>query len=136
MRTRSNKRLRLLSRSASMRSSTAGRALAAEVIVGSEVEVTECPAFAGHDKWKSPPQNAAKGSAHDGAADRAAHRAADRLADVGGDLAGKFVGHRAGDLARDQLSCRQTLAARPAGAEDRTEHTANLVKHTALLFRR
>src|SRR3954466_7082565 len=117
-----------------MRSSTAGKAWAAEVIGGSVTTgMSGCPAFAGHDKRKSPPQNATQRPADDRAPHRAAHRTADRLAEIGGDLAGELVGHRTRDFARDQLTRGQALAARPAGAEDRTEPPAKLIENAALL---
>src|SRR5205085_5690966 len=76
-------------------------------------------------KWRSAPKDAAERAAHDRAADRVAHRAADRLAEIADDLASDPIGHRARDLARDQLSGGEAIAAWIVGAEDRTEHAAD-----------
>src|SRR4051812_39296777 len=118
-----------------MRSRTAGKAFAAEVILGSEMGAIGCPAFAGRDKGKSPAQDASQRAAHNRAADRVAHRSADRLSQIADNLPGDAIGDRPGDLARDELAGRKAIAAWIVGPEDRAKHSADLADDAALLRR-
>src|SRR5262245_23090979 len=119
MRSSSNSRPRLLSRSASMRSRTAGSMFPDAAMMVSHRSLMMGP---------SAPQDAAEGAAHDRATDRAAHLAAERLAEIGGDLADHAVGDRARDLARDRLAGRETLPALAGGAEDRSQNAAEAAR--------
>src|SRR5262249_40855995 len=80
---------------------------------------------------RSAPQDSAKRATHQGATDRTTDRTRNLLAEVSGDLTSDFVGHRARDFARNDLSGREPLPTRPAGAEDAAEDAAEIAEQPA-----
>src|SRR4051812_42073953 len=139
MRISSKSRFRLLSSSASMRSSTFGRASEADI----QDSVTrslplDAPLWLSRTRGLaeiSSAQNSTQRAAHNGAADRVPHRSRERLSEAAHDLARHAIGDRPGDLTRDQLPGRETIAARIIGAENRAQDTTDLADNAALLRR-
>src|SRR5690242_3209105 len=88
----------------------------------------------GENRRNSAPQDATERPPDDGAADRATHRATQCLAEIGGDLPRDPVGDRPGDLACDQLTGAQFLAARHARAKNTAERTADRAEDPTASF--
>src|SRR4051812_10561951 len=121
MRISSKSRFRLLSSSASMRSSTFGRTSEADIqdSVARSLPL-DAPLWLSRTRGLaeiSSAQNSPHRAAHNGAADRVPHRSREPLSEAAHDLASHAFVNRPRNLPGNHLAGGETIAARVAGAE-------------------